>query len=121
MSTADEVTALREATRAAHEALKDLRQEHRAVKQLVAGIEGRVQRAVEGLLHTEIERQVAELAKVTDRAMRDSVAKVGREFDRLERILTGREDDGRPSLEEQFRTAQASGALRHVVARGDRP
>ena len=44
--TADDLAALRDATRVAHEVLRDLRTERRAVEQLIAGIEGRVQLAL---------------------------------------------------------------------------
>lgn len=106
MTTADEIAALRAATREAHEVLKDLRTERRAVEQLVAGIEGRIQRTVSDLIEAAVKRDIASLAKVTEKAMRDSVAKVGREFDRLERILTGRDRPGQESLEEQLRRLQ---------------
>jgi predicted nucleic acid-binding Zn-ribbon protein len=91
VSTANEIAALREATREAHEVLRDLRTERRAVEQLLAGIEGRVKRAVGDLIEEAVTREVATLGEATDMAMRKSVAKVEREFDRLERILTGRE------------------------------
>jgi len=106
-TTADEVAALREATREAHEALKDLRTERRAVEQLVAGIEGRVQRAVADLIEAQVAEQVAALGKVTEKAMADSVAKVGREFDRLAAIYLGHGDEDRGTLEEQTRRAVA--------------
>ena len=96
MSTAAEIEALRAATREAHEALKDLRTERRAVQQLVDGIEGRVQRAVAALIETQVTEQLAALGKVTRKAMDDSVAKVHREFDRLERIFTGRDNSHEP-------------------------
>ena len=108
MSAADEIEALRQATRQAHEALKDLRTERRAVEQLVAGIEGRVQRAVAVLIETQVAAQVAALGKVTEKAMDDSVAKVGREFDRLAAIYLGRDDTQRGTLEEQTRRAVAA-------------
>lgn len=103
---AAETEQLREAIREAHEVLKDLRTERRAVEQLVAGIERRVQRTVSTLIEEAVKRDIAALAKVTEKAMRESVAKVGREFDRLERILTGRDRPGQESLEEQFRRLQ---------------
>jgi predicted nucleic acid-binding Zn-ribbon protein len=106
--TAAELEALRTATREAHEVLKDLRTERRAVEQMLAGIEGRVRRAVADLIESEVARQVAELGKVTERAMRDSVAKVGREFDRLASIYLGRNDDGR-TLEELTRLRAKAG------------
>lgn len=106
--TTDDLAALREATRQAHEVLTDLRRERRAVEQLVAGIEGRVQRAVKDLIETAVEMQVGELGKATERAMDAAVAKVGREFDRLERIFTGRDDLKRPPLEDLIRRRVAT-------------
>jgi len=104
-TTADEVAALRQATREAHEALKDLRAERRAVEQLVAGIEGRVQRAVTDLMKAQVAEQVATLGEATRRAMDESVAKVGREFDRLAAIYLGHGDEDRGTLDEQTRRA----------------
>jgi len=103
VSTADEIAALRAATREAHEVLKDLRTERRAVEQLVAGIEGRVQRAVGNRIEREVADQVAKLADETDKAMRASVAKVGREFDKLAELYTGGDGPDRPSLVELTR------------------
>lgn len=65
--TAAEVEALKAATREAHEVLKDLRAERRAVTDLIDGIEDRV-------------------ADLIGAEVNASVAKVGREFDRLESI-----------------------------------
>lgn len=101
-----ELAQLREATREAHEALKDLRTERRAIEQLIAGVEGRVRRAVADLIEAQVAEQIAALGKVTEKAMRDSVAKVGREFDRLAAIYVGRDDDGQ-TLEELTRQAVA--------------
>jgi len=89
--TEDEIAALRQATREAHEVLRDLRTERRAVQQMLDGIEGRVQRAVSDRMEEAVTREVATLGEATERAMRASVAKVKREFDRLESIFTGRE------------------------------
>jgi len=101
--TADEVKALREATREAHAVLRDLRHERRAIERSLVEVHERVRQAVGDQIEREVAAQVARLGKVTEKAMRDSVAKVGREFDRLERILTGCEDDDRPPLEDQLR------------------
>jgi hypothetical protein len=87
----DDLVALREATRAAHEVLRDLRQERRAVEQLLAGLTDQVQRAVEARVEEALTRDLAKLGEATDKAMRASVAKVTREFDRLEAIMLGRE------------------------------
>ena len=99
-----EIETLRALIREAHETLKDLRTERRAVEQLVAGIEGHVQRAVAGLIEAQVAEQVAALGKVTEKAMRDSVAKAGRERP---------EGD---TLEDQLRRAAARGLTRTGVA-----
>lgn len=109
---ADELAALREATREAHEVLRDLRTERRAVEQLVATIEDRVKRAVSDRMEEALKRDLAALSLATDKAMRDSVARVTREFDRLARIFTGRERGGEP-LEDLVR--------RHVAAKETSP
>lgn len=108
MTPAEETAALREAIREAHEVLKDLRAERRAVEQLLAGLEGRVQRAVEARVEEALKRDLEKLGEATDRAMRASVAKVEREFERLARIMTGRERPGQKPLEDLIRTAVAS-------------
>jgi hypothetical protein len=108
VSAADDLAALKAATREAHEVLRDLRTELRAVKQMLDGIEGRVQRAVGTLIDQQVAAQVSQLGETTEKAMRESVAKVGRTFDRLERILTGQEGDGRPPLEQQLRQVQGT-------------
>lgn len=104
---AGEVAELREATRQAHEVLGDLRRERRAVEQFAATVRADVEAAVRARIEAEVERQVGELAEVTKRAMRESVAKVEREFDRLARIFTGRENPDRPDLEEVIRARVA--------------
>ncbi len=115
--TADDLAALRDATRVAHEVLRDLRTERRAVEQLIAGIEGRVQRAVGRYMQDAVKTEVAKLGEATEKAMRDSVAKVGREFDRLERILTGRDSKDRPPLADLLREAAESNPVLVVEAR----
>jgi len=112
VSRADEIEALRAAIREAHEVLRDLRTERRALEQMVAGIQGRVRRAVEEVLKAEVEQQVAQLGDATERAMAKSVAKVQSEFDRLERIFTGQEKPGQEPLED---------LIRHYVATKETP
>lgn len=105
--TNDEIAALREATRAAHEALKDLRAERRAVEQLAEKVNDLVSSAVESLIETQVAAQLEVLGRVTEKAMRHSVAKVNREFNRLAAIYTGRNDDGNTLEELTQRAAEA--------------
>lgn len=121
MTTSKATTAedsLRAAVREAHGVLKDmrgvlaeLRQERRAVEHLLDGIPARVDE--------RIERQVVEgleaLGRKTEQAMDASVAKVGREFDRLAAIFLGTDEkarsEGREPLEALvLRNREAAGA-----------
>jgi hypothetical protein len=61
------------------------------VSAILAAIGDRVQRAVSERMEEAVKRQVTELGEATERAMRASVAKIEREFDRLEAIFTGHE------------------------------
>lgn len=80
----------------AHEATRDLRQVVVEARTLIrTETEGRVREA----LKAEVAGQVEQLGAVTQEAMDAAVAKVGREFRRIERIYLGLEDDGKPSLE----------------------
>lgn len=109
-----EIDALREATRQAHEVLRDLRTERRAVEQILSGIEERVKRAVADRMEEAVKRDVEALGQVTEKAMRDSVAKVEREFDRLAGILTGREKDSKHGpLEDLIRRHVAPQEVSH--------
>lgn len=76
--------------------LKDLREEkQRAVKYI----------ATEPALTVagEVTKQLEEMGKQTEKAMRDSVNRVFSEFDKLQKILLGTEDDGKPDLFELAR------------------
>lgn len=109
-----EIDALREATRQAHEVLRDLRTERRAVEQILSGIEEKVKRTVADRMEEAVKRDVEALGQVTEKAMRDSVAKVEREFDRLAGILTGREKDSKHGpLEDLIRRHVAPQEVSH--------
>jgi len=94
---------LRELIREGHALLKDMRAERRAIEQLLDGIPARVDARIEERVKAGLE----ELGEQTKAAMDASVAKVGREFDRLEAILLGTDPasrrQGKPPLEELFR------------------
>lgn len=76
---------LRELIREAHGLLKDLRAERRAIEQLVDGIPAKVNNQIRDV----VAKGLKDLGEQTKRAMDASVAKVAREFDRLEAVLTG--------------------------------
>ncbi|MEU4578976.1 hypothetical protein [Nonomuraea sp. NPDC023979] len=98
--TADE---LRELIREGHGLLKDMRAERRAIEQLLDDIPAKVDARIEERVKAGLEV----LGEQTKEAMDRAVAKVGREFDRLEAILTGTDPasrrQGKRPLEELFR------------------
>lgn len=81
--TKADLEAIREATRAAHEALRDLRAATAEAREIAPAI-------VSEHLDREVEKAISALAAVTKRTMDTSVEKVIREFDRLSHILMGR-------------------------------
>lgn len=106
MSNPEQIlTDLREACREAHGLLKDMRAERRAITELLDGIPARVDGRVEHAVKAGLE----ELGVQTRKAMDASVAKVGREFGRLEAIFTGTDPAsrraGKPPLEDLIRQA----------------
>ncbi len=98
---------LRELIREAHGLLKDLRTERRAVERLLDGIGDRVDTRIDDAVKTGLEQ----LGESTRQAMDNAVAKVGKEFERLERIFLGTDAESRRSglvpLEDLFREAAA--------------
>lgn len=73
---------LREEIREAHGVLSDLRREIREARELVPLL-------TDDLFTAEVKKQVAQLAEVTDEAMRRSVSKVTKSFDDLADTLMG--------------------------------
>lgn len=113
MTTAEEIAALKAATREAHEVLRDLRDERRAISESVAALRAesadipdRVRRSVQATIEHQVAEQVNKLGVATRQAMDHSVAKVQREFDRLAGIFLGHGPD-QTSLEELIRARQA--------------
>lgn len=73
---------LKEEIREARGVLKDLRREIREARELVPLL-------AEELFTTEVKKQVDQLTKVTDEAMRLSVEKITKSFDNLAATLMG--------------------------------
>lgn len=94
---------LRELIREAHGLLKDMRAERKSIESLLEGINDKVDARVENRIREHIE----ELGGATRKAMDNAVAKVSREFDRLEAIFTGTERKsiraGKPPIEDLIR------------------
>jgi uncharacterized coiled-coil DUF342 family protein len=115
VSAADEIAELKAATREAHETLKDLRAERRSIAEMLvelrvesAGIPDRVRSSVQLTIENQVAEQVNRLGFATEKAMRASVAKVQREFDRLASLFLGTEP-GQTSLEELISARKARG------------
>lgn len=77
---------LREAVREAHEALKDLRAERRAVQELLDGLPAKVDARIEHQLAQGLDA----LGRETRKAIDAATEKVTAEFDHLADILMGR-------------------------------
>ncbi len=76
--------------------LKDLREERQRTIKYIATEPGNT-------VAKEVSKQLEVMGKQTEVAMRRSVDKVLSEFDKLERILLGTDDDGKPDLFELAR------------------
>jgi hypothetical protein len=94
-----EVEQLREATRAAHEMLQDLRAERRVVETLIRDLPIHIRDVVAARIEVAVVKNLAVLGIATEKAMGEAVDKVNREFDKLAGILLGLKSDDRPSLE----------------------
>lgn len=108
----DKVEEIRAATREANETLQDLRlvlKEFRDERQAIAKLlEGVPERLVKEHIEEAVIAGLAIMGQQIKEAMDSSVAKVGREFDRLEAIFTGTDNTskrtGKPTLEELIRS-----------------
>lgn len=99
MTPADE---LKEQTRAAHAALKDLKKERAAIEKLLAGIPDRVEERI----GAEIREGLGAYRETLAKAMDDATAKVFREFDKLSKAILGGTKN-RPSLIEMTKRMQS--------------
>jgi chromosome segregation ATPase len=98
----EEIAELKEAVRQAHETLKDLRAERKEIENKFLDLGSVVDDAVGKRINLAVSINVEELEKATSKAMRDSVARVVREFDRLAEILLGVGDVNRGTLEQRI-------------------
>jgi hypothetical protein len=73
---AEEFAALNEAVRKSHEAIADMKTERRLMAATLTELRNMINGDVKKLLHDEVAKQVADLGKATDQAMRDAVARV---------------------------------------------
>lgn len=83
MKPEEEVAALKEATRQAHEVLKDLRNAMREAKVWHDGLKEAAQVEVDAVLVPVVNEEVRKLGEVTKKAMDDAVERVNQKFDEL--------------------------------------
>lgn len=106
MTTEEEIAALKEMTRVAHEALADLKRARKEAQEFVATTLDTIKEMMQGAAAKE----VATLGDATTKAIDEATATVFRRFDRLENMLLG---DGkrREPMEELVQKFVASGGL----------
>lgn len=90
----------RAATREAHEAIQALAEMKAEVAALIAEARQFTLAHVTEAVPREVKRQLDALLPVTQQAMTDAVAKVSKEFERIEALFLGKGNHGKPSLEE---------------------
>lgn len=93
---------LRAEVRAAHEAMKGMREAEADLRALLA----EARRFAAEVVPAEVNRQLDELEPTIEATMRSCVANVIAEFDRIEALLLATKDDGTPSIEDLI-TARA--------------
>lgn len=118
-STIDRLAAAtsdaREVIAEAHGVTRDLRQALAGARELLAAtVPGAVAAEVDAQVKPVVADAVKGLAADTRAAMDAAVAKIGREFTRLERLYLGTDAEsqreGKPSIEEMIRRSLASPA-----------
>jgi hypothetical protein len=81
--TPEERAAIREETRAAHAAIKDLRAAIREANELLNGV-------VADRINTQVQREIATLGESAERAMAKHAEQIGQAFDRMvKRMISG--------------------------------
>lgn len=112
MADRELVEALKQATREAHEALQDMKNERTALQETHAAIQVTIQDWIDNSheAFTKIVKDhVKALGDATGQAIEDASQAVYRRFDQLTRILLGEEDgDQDPSLIQLTRRVRAT-------------
>lgn len=100
LTLAEEYARLNDATRAAHEAIKDLRTERR----LLAEERAAITKTVTDLMEEAVEAEVGKLAAATQDAMTEAVARVDAKIDEYVAVALGQDKrtrrKGLPSIPE---------------------
>lgn len=101
---------LEEKIQVAHGQTKDLthllRELDAVVKRAEHFLDALIKEKLEDVIEKEVTRQLKELGDAVAKEMEESVDKVGREFNRLERIFTGKEHAGQTPLEFSIQKAR---------------
>jgi hypothetical protein len=100
------------ATRELRETIAEAHEREKSLKALEDRVGALVSTAVGALIENEVTVQVDALGRQTEDAMRKSVAKVGTEFGKLERVFLGEEADGRPSLRDLAEQIEKAASLK---------
>ena len=116
MTMAQEFAALNEATRRAHEAIADMRTERKLMAEQLAEVRKELDGSVEKRLDAEVKRQLANLGEATQKAMDDSVERVGRKIDEYLELSIGTDAysklKGRQPIPDLIREARKDGRIR---------
>lgn len=112
---AEEFAALNEATRRAHEAIADMRAERRLLTEQLAAVRAELHNGVKTILEAQVEAAVSELGKATEKAMRDTVARVDQQIDYYLETALGQDAysrlKGRPTVPEMVAEARRNGTV----------
>lgn len=97
-----DLDALREATRVAHEATKDLKAAIKEARSVIAEIKAEAEIQVSERLEAAVKSGLAELDSSIEKAIEDSTDRVYARFDKIADILTGEtkkdKQKGEPSM-----------------------
>lgn len=96
---------LQEATREANATLKAVVDQREVVELQTAALLVLVRDRANELIEKTVKEQLDEMSVQTEQQMDKSVKKVISEFDRLQAILLGEEDDGKPSIQDYINNA----------------
>jgi uncharacterized protein YukE len=104
VNSAEEVAALKAATREAHEAIKDLRAAIREGKELVREIDAAAETSVTERVHKVVQEGLDEFGKALEKSIEGATEAVFERFDTLADLLNGADKaskrQGKPTISE---------------------
>lgn len=107
MNEEAKIKELKAATRAANEALADLKAERKACEKLVKD----TLQKLEDLIRIEVEKQVDALGEATQDAIDKTQKRIFKKFDELAAILLGEDEKDKESIPELIERRRAHGTL----------